>query len=371
MLLEQNSFANLEQYSSAKIDALVAESQDLCQRIDQSFDNGLVLYGAGFVGKWALNYMQSLGANIPHFYDSDLNKAGCLIDGVPIKNPADGTAEISAMLVTARHAFAQIKAQFDSSNIPIMSFDGYFIVKNYERLRRVRDQFLQDDVSVMTFNAILWSLLNGSEQGCKDVLVKDMYFGLKDFSGNFNETFVDAGAFVGDSVERFIWENLGTFNHLYAFEPGEKQFKALQVRMKRLCAEWAIAEDKVSLIEAGLGKENGTANFAYLDDSPLRHALHNDEEAGDSGAKIYALDDYLNGKPVSLIKADVEGMEMDLLRGARATIVKHRPKLALCVYHYPADLYEIPEFIDSLGLNYRFDLRQHAPVIGDYVLYCY
>lgn len=39
-----------------------------------------------------------------------------------------------------------------------------------------------------------------------------MYFSLPEFSGTFDDIFVDAGAFVGDTVERFIWENLTHLN---------------------------------------------------------------------------------------------------------------------------------------------------------------
>jgi hypothetical protein len=144
----------------------------------------------------------------------------------------------------------QVADEMSEHDFPIMSFDGYFVVKNYTRLASVRDNFFQDERSVETFNALLIAMLTGSVESCLQVMEKDMYFGLPEFAGNFDEIFVDAGAFVGDSVERFIWENLGTFRHLYAFEPGYKQFAAMTKRMERLSQEWAIDESKVSLVKA-------------------------------------------------------------------------------------------------------------------------
>jgi hypothetical protein len=64
-------------------------------------------------------------------------------------------------------------------------------------------------------------------------------------------------------------------------------------------------------------------------------------------------------------------MDLPMLKGAEKTILKNRPKLAISCYHYPTDLVEILKFINSLKLNYRFKLRHHANVIGDYVLYAY
>lgn len=95
----------------------------------------------------------------------------------------------------------------------------------------------------------------------------------------------------------------------------------------------------------------------------------NQDEAMSS--RVYALDDYLVGKPVTFIKADVEGMEMALLKGAQKTIQQFKPKMALCTYHYPSDLYEIAEYVRSLVPEYQFKLRQHTPLFGDFVLYCH
>jgi len=88
-------------------------------------------------------------------------------------------------------------------------------------------------------------------------------------------------------------------------------------------------------------------------------------------SRICTLDDYLAERPVTFIKADVEGMEMALLRGAIGTIRRNKPKMALCVYHYPSDLFEIPEFVRTIVPGYKFSLRQHAPIFGDFVLYCW
>jgi hypothetical protein len=64
-------------------------------------------------------------------------------------------------------------------------------------------------------------------------------------------------------------------------------------------------------------------------------------------------------------------MEMELLRGAAQTIRNCKPKMALCIYHYPSHLYEVAEYVRSLVPEYRFALRQHAPLFGDFVLYCW
>jgi hypothetical protein len=71
----------------------------------------------------------------------------------------------------------------------------------------------------------------------------------------------------------------------------------------------------------------------------------------------------------TFIKLDVEGAELEALKGAAGTMRRNRPKLAVCVYHKPGDLFEIPLFIKSLAPEYRFYLRQHQPVACETVLY--
>lgn len=363
-------------YQSSRIAELVIAHTPLAQEIEKHFPTGIAIYGAGFVGTWAHRYLTSLGAKISAFIDRDPEKQGRQINGVTIFSPqAAQVDDVAALLIASRHAVTEVASVMAAPTRVTMSFDGYFVVKNYERLARVRDHYLGDEKSIETFNALLLAMLTGSTQHCRAVMVKDMYFCPPEFSGNFDEIFVDAGAFVGDTVERFIWENLGTFRHIYAFEPGKRQFAAMQQRLERLSAEWAFSPEAVSLVNVGLSsrQERMACTFEY--DFPLRHGLAtlsaDTETCSHSFSDVFSLDSYLNGNPVTLIKADVEGMEMELLLGARETIQRYRPKLAICVYHYPSHLYEVAEYIRSLVPEYRFNLRQHAPIFGDFVLYAW
>lgn len=60
---------------------------------------------------------------------------------------------------------------------------------------------------------------------------------------------------------------------------------------------------------------------------------------------------------VDFVKVDVEGADLGVLEGAAKTIAEQRPRLALAIYHKPDDLAVIPDFVASLGVEYRWYLQ--------------
>jgi FkbM family methyltransferase len=67
---------------------------------------------------------------------------------------------------------------------------------------------------------------------------------------------------------------------------------------------------------------------------------------------------------VNFIKLDIEGAEQAALKGAEQTLKRFRPKLAIALYHSLDDFVRIPQYLDSLGLGYRFYLR-HCTIYGE------
>lgn len=85
---------------------------------------------------------------------------------------------------------------------------------------------------------------------------------------------------------------------------------------------------------------------------------------------VITLDAYLKGKPVTLVKMDVEGAEMSVLRGMKETITRHKPRLAVCVYHKHQDILEITSYLLELVPEYKFYLRHYNSNETETVLFC-
>jgi hypothetical protein len=64
---------------------------------------------------------------------------------------------------------------------------------------------------------------------------------------------------------------------------------------------------------------------------------------------------------VDYIKMDIEGAGFAALEGARETIRKFKPKLAISVYHSLGDFARIPSFLSGIGVPYRF-FHSHATI---------
>lgn len=72
---------------------------------------------------------------------------------------------------------------------------------------------------------------------------------------------------------------------------------------------------------------------------------------------------------VDFVKMDIEGAELDALRGGEQTIRRHRPKLAISLYHKPDDFETIPRWLAELDLGYKFYLGHHTIYQNETVLF--
>ena len=66
---------------------------------------------------------------------------------------------------------------------------------------------------------------------------------------------------------------------------------------------------------------------------------------------------------------DIERAEYGALQGARDTLQRYRPRLALCVYHYPKDFVQLARLIHGTKPGYRFYLAHAARHAEETVLF--
>ena len=176
---------------------------------------------------------------------------------------------------------------------------------------------------------------------------------------HFSDTdIIDAGAFIGDSA--LIFSPL-TNRNVYAFEPVPQNYHYMQDTIK------LNGLTNVVPVQAALGEENGTISISVNDSSSTQFENDACQYAEKVEVKVVPLDEFVqeHNLHVGLIKADVEGAEQSLLKGAMQTIKHQRPTLLISIYHNADDFFHIKPMLEQLDLGYRFKIRH--PVCGSVI----
>jgi len=216
---------------------------------------------------------------------------------------------------------------------------------------------------------ILFRVLKGrikQEECLADVFSPNQYFPeLIKNRLNEDEVFLDCGSYVGDTIEIFKIETADHFKKVYAFELDKENFSRLRSNKK-------VNDERIVLINAGVGKENTQIKYAQLGTtSSTCKFLDNNPNV--CYAEIKSVDELIKQgqikEKVTFVKMDVEGAELDALKGMEEMLKRDMPKLAISVYHKLEDLWEIPLFLKSVIPQYEFSLRHHRDGMAETVLY--
>lgn len=165
---------------------------------------------------------------------------------------------------------------------------------------------------------------------------------------------IDAGAFAGDSA---IVLSEYTSKKVHSFEAASENY-GLMLETIKLNHKSNIIPVNLALGSANKFQE---INFA---DTGSTFGYQIKESQYTETVRVITLDSYAaqNGLDVGLIKADIEGSEMELLEGARETIKRCLPVLIISIYHSAHDFFNIKSLLESWDLNYTFQI--HKPCDG-------
>jgi FkbM family methyltransferase len=81
------------------------------------------------------------------------------------------------------------------------------------------------------------------------------------------------------------------------------------------------------------------------------------DQGGKSLVSTESIDNFVeefNIEKIDFIKMDIEGSELNALKGAEKTIKTFKPKLAISVYHQDDDIISIPNYLNRLNIGYKF-----------------
>ncbi len=342
--------------------------------VESTINNGIVLFGAGMQGIWNLEYLQKNGYKVDCFIDNSQALQDTFIENIPVfsykkfKEKFLTNESKKPILVTANLSRKAMLASIEDYSLK-MSFASWFFIKKKEQYEAIRSIF-SDEKSKIVLDNITKAMLTGDFSYYEKIAEPNQYFSVAGFFCGYKEVFVDLGAFCCEDTERFIFSQSGNFSKAFAFEPSLRQCTAAKKRIERLNEEWAFEQDKLSLIQAGIGKEEGEMYLTLSSSSVTGNYLSNNNKENQYKVPIHCLDSFFTEQKITFIKADIEGFEFDMLLGAEKTIKRDKPKIAICVYHRPEDLITILELLKNFVPEYRFFLRHHSHHSSETVLYC-
>ena len=172
--------------------------------------------------------------------------------------------------------------------------------------------------------------------------------------------FVNCGAYNGDTVMQ-LNALYGKINAIACFEPDLDNFKLLTLY---LCSKHKEIAQSVIAFPCGVFSHDTQLHFAG--GNKINSVI---SDQGDSFIQCVALDHVIPGFKPTFISMDVEGVELEALKGTEMLIKENKPDLAVCVYHAPNHIWDIPFYLESLQLGYKFYLRNYTSFISETVLY--
>lgn len=233
-----------------------------------------------------------------------------------------------------------------------------FYKENMNVLLSVKELF-REEKSKSVFESVISFLNTFNIDDLPQVNASDQYFPANIDIWDGKNAFLDIGSFNGQTIID-AYNIYGKLDIVIAYEPDPFNFRLINQN-----AALIDMTENLFLIPCGVWSKTQILNFsAGFGESSIV------EDSGNMHIQCLALDETLFGIKPGYLKMDIEGAEYNALIGGKEIIKKFKPSLAICLYHHPSHLFEIPLLIKSWDLEYQFFIRLHGNNLFETVLYC-
>ncbi len=356
----------MQMFKKAKEEIL--EQKDIKILSEKLADKNVIIWGAGNCGHHVYEVLHEQNIRIQFFGDNALAGDMDSCTGLPIvgmeRVAADRENTYVLLSVAEREPYQEIfgqllEAGFREEQIECMT--GYierlpvsFFRDNVEKYRKVYEM-LADDFSKEVYIERMKRVYLLNDISAIVSPMEEVYFdALNQLTDE--EVFVDCGGYVGDTALQFIKKCGGKYKKILIFEPEDCNKKMIEDNLRG---------ENYELYPYGVWSEDTILSF---DARGTEGSCIVKEETGNR-IQVVSLDHTVFAQGPTFIKMDIEGAELEALKGSRKIIEEYRPKLAVCLYHKPEDLFELPIFVKKLRDDYRLYIRQYRPDRYETVLY--
>jgi len=345
--------------------------EGIMREIAQQYKAGqlIVIFGAGNCGYRVYEYLHSFQIECVCFCDNRLKGTTDQKTGKKIVGTEDLAQDRGKYLILVsvadRPVYDEIYIQLQKEGFPagqIYCMCSYierlsleYFLTNQEQYRKAYDS-MEDDFSKAVFiGKLRYSYF--ADDISKVARPEDEEYFDENVVLSQEEVFVDCGGFDGDSALRFLEKTDRKYKKIIIFEPEESKEERIRANLKGVNYE---------LYMQGVWSEN-TSLYFETKDNPS--SCVSKVQGFGTEVKVVALDNVVYEEAPTFIKMDIEGSEKNALLGANRIIRDYRPKLAICVYHKPEDLFELPLLMKELNPSYKLYMRHYSR--GMFQTICY
>jgi FkbM family methyltransferase len=293
---------------------------------------------------------------IPLLHGKEIPQEGIVVNCSTSINPVSASNRLSKLSTACTFPYADLCRMFPDK-FPIPEFvakTNEDIKGNLNSWQNLLDK-LADDESKKTLSDLIRFRVTADPSAMSDYVNRPQEQYFEKFLGlGTAETFVDAGGFDGDTTEGFIGY-VHDFNKIFLFEPSLTNLEKAKLRLQ--------GTDGIEFISKGVSDEPGELFF-----NPNAGSASSVQEEGGCKISVTTIDEEV-GEPLSFIKMDLEGWELQALVGAQHHIKQNHPKLAICVYHKPEDFRLVPQVVLGFNSRYKIYLRHYTEGWSETVMY--
>lgn len=136
--------------------------------------------------------------------------------------------------------------------------------------------------------------------------------------------------------------------HIYMIEPSKLFCNCLE-------KTFSDFKSKTTIFNVAVGNQDGIIEF---DENSLDGMISNTKTAKTQQISINKIDSLLkNNEKITYLKADIEGFELEMLKGAEQTIKQNKPKIAITTYHTQNNPDEIISLIKNFVPEYSYYVK--------------
>ena len=350
---------------------------EIVRRLGEHRD--VLLFGAGDLGRQVRRDLGSLPFHPLAFVDNNAGLWGTELDGLEVIAPPTALERYgrSALWLITIYTNRQVSAQCSALGVTWVTCAEFswqlpephppsFDFGLPEDLAAWAPQIAEaagiwaDAASAAEYVAqVRWRFMLDYDGLARPRPMSQLYFPEDIVRSIDDEVFVDCGAFTGNTIEAFLTKRSGRYAQIIAVEPDEKNCRILREGV----SSWGVDPATVLVEPVAVGASRGKLPFEVTGTVASRMGT------GGSEVDVAPLDELLADIRPTYIKFDIEGAEHDAIVGGAAVIKAHMPVLAVCLYHKPEDVWDLPLLVQSIAPQYRFFMRRYSEERWETVLY--